>query len=71
MENNIESLQKIKIRTTVWPATPLLGIYLKNKKKKIEKVYALLKFTTVFSTIITIIYNSQDMETSIHQWMNG
>jgi len=55
-------LKKLKIELPYDPATPLLGIYL--EKTIIQKdMHPYVHDST--------IYNSQDMETTYHQQMNG
>ena len=55
MEKSIEVSQKIKKnRTTIWSRNPFLDIYPKKMKTLTQHLYVHL----------SIIYNSQDMETA-------
>ena len=46
-----------------YPAISLLGIYTKKTKTQIRKDICIPMFTKLF-TVVIIIYNNQDMETT-------
>ena len=58
MENSMEVPQKIKIELPYDPAIPTLGIYQKKTKTLTQKD------TCTPNVHCSIVYNSQDMETT-------
>ena len=58
MENSIQGLQKIKNRTTTWPSNSNSG-YLSEGNRNTK-----LKIIMWPNVDCSIIYNSQDMETT-------
>ena len=61
----MEEPQKTKWRTTIWSNNSTAGNISKGKKTTNSKRYLHLHVHS------SIIYNSQDLETICHWWMNG
>ena len=65
MENSMAILQNLNTALSYDPAIPLLGFLSKEDENTNLKIY-------MHSDVhCSIIHNSQNMETTIHQWMKG
>ena len=65
MENSMDFLQKIKTRTALWSSNST-SEYLSEENENTN-----LKRYMQPNSHHSIIDNSQDMETSVHWWMNA